>query len=74
MFGDDHVLAQKFVQIQIRLPDGRAAPVLQHGLALLDEAAEQRRQQEQQRGLRKDQCQVQAHKAKISNNKSVMNM
>ena len=41
MFGDHHVLAQEFGQVEIRLPDARAAAVLQLGLPVPDAAADQ---------------------------------
>ena len=59
-------LRQKFEQIEIRLPDRRAAPVLQLGLPVADQAAEERRQQEQQGRLREDGREGKVHKANKS--------
>ena len=63
VLGDDHVLAPEFHQIKVRLPDARAAPVLQLGLPVPDQAAEERRQQKQQRRLRDDGWERQVHPA-----------
>jgi hypothetical protein len=54
VLGDDHVLAQEFYQVEIRLPDARAAAVLQFGLPVPDATGDQRRQQQQQRRLQSD--------------------
>ena len=72
MFRNHHVLAQKFMQVQVSLPDWRSPPVLQSGLSLFNKTGHQRRQQEEQHGLGNEEWRIQAHKAKISSNKSVM--
>src|SRR5690242_16713955 len=42
MFRDDHVLDEKFGEIEVRLPNTRPAPVLQFGFPVFDAAAHER--------------------------------
>src|SRR5207302_10280897 len=54
MLGNDHVLAQKFRQIEIRLTNARPAAVLEFGFPILDAAAKERGEQQHKGGLGED--------------------
>src|SRR5437899_1377311 len=51
MFGNDHVLSQKFHDVGIGLPHARAAAVLQLGLPVLNATGDQRSQRQKQEDL-----------------------
>jgi len=74
VFRDNHVFAQELKQIEVRLPDARAAAVLEFGLPVSDHTAEQRRQQQEQRRLCKGGWQVEIHRANSNSNSSVIKM
>ena len=54
MFRDDHVLAQKLEQIEIRLPNAWTAPVLQFCFPIPDATAQKGRQSEEQNEVQED--------------------